>query len=120
MLFALKRQKSSGIKILIEIPKPNYIPTKIMHKSDKEPKQRIKHYPQHNCSHKEYKTKCPFPLQTAEHVPKNVTRIFKDDNVKIAHKNKNVNYISVIMSRVIILFCVNKVFIQSSCSLWVC
>jgi hypothetical protein len=77
MLFALKRQKSSGIKILIEISKANYIPTKIVHESDKEPKQRIKQYPQHKCSHKEYKTKCPFPLQTAEHVPQKINKNFQ-------------------------------------------
>jgi hypothetical protein len=51
-----------------------------MHKSDKETKQGIKQYPQHMCSCKEYKTKRPFPLQTAEHVPKKVTRIFRQQS----------------------------------------
>lgn len=66
-----------------------------MQKSDKEPKQGIKQYHQHMCSYKEYKTKCQSHLQTAQHVPKKkVTRIFKNNNLKIAHKIKNVNYIT--------------------------
>jgi len=54
---------------------------KIMHKSDKEPKQGLKQYPQH-------KRKCPFPLQTTEHAQKKLKRIFKDKNLKISHKIK--------------------------------
>ena len=62
------QKKSNEIKILICIYKANYIPQKIIHKSDTEPKQGNKQYPQHMCSYKEYKTKCPFPLQTPGHV----------------------------------------------------
>jgi hypothetical protein len=65
-----------------------------MHKSDKEPKQGIKQYPQLIFSYEECKTKRLFPLQTAKHIPKKVTRISKDKNLKIAHKIKNVNYIT--------------------------